>query len=154
MSQINVCLKRLFTVFNIFFAIIGGVIISLALLSQVLTNIEDGESLEGRTTGLIVLYVVGSVTMVIAILGAYGAHKESKVSLIVSVTEKKNTRDCRRNAYSIYSTQFSKLREPEEPVLTGLFTALHIACSVQKNPKPVVPNLICAADRSALENLK
>ncbi|KAE8281095.1 hypothetical protein D5F01_LYC20067 [Larimichthys crocea] len=83
MSQINVCLKRLFTVFNIFFAIIGGVIISLALLSQVLTNIEDGESLEGRTTGLIVLYVVGSVTMVIAILGAYGAHKESKVSLIV-----------------------------------------------------------------------
>lgn len=43
--------------------------------------------LEGRTTGLLVLYIVGSVTMVIAILGAYGAHKESKVCLIVVSTK-------------------------------------------------------------------
>lgn len=43
--------------------------------------------MEGRTSGLIVLYVVGTVTMVIAILGAYGAHKESKVSLIVVSTK-------------------------------------------------------------------
>ncbi|KAM8740736.1 tetraspanin-8-like [Acanthopagrus schlegelii] len=83
MTQVNTCLKRTFTVFNIFFAIIGGFIIALALLSQVLTNVNGGDNLEGRTAGLIVLYVVGSVTMVIAILGAYGAHKESKVSLIV-----------------------------------------------------------------------
>lgn len=39
--------------------------------------------LPNRASGLIALYVVGSVTMVIAILGAYGAHKESKVCLIV-----------------------------------------------------------------------
>ncbi|XP_030296487.1 tetraspanin-8-like [Sparus aurata] len=83
MTQVNTCLKRTFTIFNIFFAIIGGFIIALALLSQVLTNVNGGDNLEGRTTGLLVLYVVGSVTMVIAILGAYGAHKESKVSLIV-----------------------------------------------------------------------
>ncbi|KAI3366819.1 hypothetical protein L3Q82_009235, partial [Scortum barcoo] len=63
--------------------IVGGVIISLALLSQVLTNLNGGNEVEGRTSGLIILYVVGSVTMVIAILGAYGAHRESKVSLIV-----------------------------------------------------------------------
>ncbi|XP_041819682.1 tetraspanin-8-like [Chelmon rostratus] len=83
MAQVNTCLKRTFTIFNIFFAIVGGIIIALALLSQVMTNVNGGDNLEGRTTGLLVLYIVGSVTMVIAILGAYGAHKESKVCLIV-----------------------------------------------------------------------
>ncbi|XP_076577808.1 tetraspanin-8-like [Chaetodon auriga] len=83
MAQVNTCLKRTFTIFNIFFAIVGGVIITLALLWQILTNVNGGDNLEGRTTSLIILYIVGSVTMVIAILGAYGAHKESKVCLIV-----------------------------------------------------------------------
>ncbi|XP_072233731.1 tetraspanin-8-like [Leuresthes tenuis] len=83
MAQVNCCLKRIFTVFNIFFAIVGGVIIGLTLLSQIVTNAEGGGNLEGRTTGLIGLYIVGAATMMIAILGAYGAHKESKVSLIV-----------------------------------------------------------------------
>ncbi|XP_075967854.1 tetraspanin-8-like [Anarhichas minor] len=82
MAQVNTCLKLIFTIFNIFFAIVGGVVIALALLSQVVTNV-DGEGLEGRTTGLIVLYTVGAVTMVIAILGAYGAHRENRVCLIV-----------------------------------------------------------------------
>lgn len=85
MAQVNPCLKCTFTAFNILFAIIGGLIIAFALLIQVLTNIHGGEGvgLESRTSGLIVLYVVGAITMVIAILGAYGAHRESKVSLIV-----------------------------------------------------------------------
>ncbi|XP_042259725.1 tetraspanin-8-like [Thunnus maccoyii] len=83
MAKINPCLKRTFTIFNIIFAIIGGFIIGLALLSQVLTSVNGGNDLDGRTTGLIVLYVVGTITMVIAILGAYGAHKENKVALIV-----------------------------------------------------------------------
>ncbi|XP_042367063.1 tetraspanin-8-like [Plectropomus leopardus] len=83
MTQVNTCLKRTFTIFNILFAIIGGIIIALALLLQVLTNVHGGEGLEGRTSGLIGLYVVGTITLVIAVLGAYGAHKESKVSLIV-----------------------------------------------------------------------
>ncbi|XP_018558342.1 tetraspanin-8 [Lates calcarifer] len=83
MAQVNTCLKRVFTIFNILFAIVGGVIIGLALLSQVITNINGGQNVEGRMSGLIVLYVVGIVTMMIAILGAYGAHKESKVCLII-----------------------------------------------------------------------
>uniref|UniRef100_UPI0037E956D3 tetraspanin-8-like n=1 Tax=Semicossyphus pulcher TaxID=241346 RepID=UPI0037E956D3 len=82
MAQINTCLKRIFTIFNIFFAIVGGSIIGLALLSQVVTNINGGD-VQGRTASLLVLYVVGAITMIIAILGAYGAHKESKVCLIV-----------------------------------------------------------------------
>ncbi|XP_074481185.1 tetraspanin-8-like [Sebastes fasciatus] len=83
MTQVNTCLKRTVTIFNLFFAIIGGFIIALALLSQILTNVNGGEGLEGRTAGLILLYVVGSVTMVIAILGAYGAHRENRACLIV-----------------------------------------------------------------------
>lgn len=38
--------------------------------------------MEGRTTGLIALYIFGAITMVIAILGAYGAHREKKGALI------------------------------------------------------------------------
>ncbi|XP_034381756.1 tetraspanin-8-like isoform X2 [Cyclopterus lumpus] len=83
MAQVNACLKLIFTIFNIFFAIVGGVIIALALLSQVVTNVDGGEGLEGRTVGLIVLYAVGAITMVIAILGAFGAHRENRACLIV-----------------------------------------------------------------------
>ncbi|KAF7644288.1 hypothetical protein LDENG_00224570 [Lucifuga dentata] len=83
MGQVNLCLKRLFIIFNFFFAIVGGVIIALALVSQLITSAHGGHNLEGRTSGLIVLYIFGSVTMVIAILGAYGAHRESRVALIV-----------------------------------------------------------------------
>uniref|UniRef100_A0A3Q1GKE9 Tetraspanin n=1 Tax=Acanthochromis polyacanthus TaxID=80966 RepID=A0A3Q1GKE9_9TELE len=82
MAQINTCLKHTFTIFNILFAIVGGVIIGLALLCQVVTNVEGREDLEGRTGGLVALYVFGAITMMVAILGAYGAHKESKCSLI------------------------------------------------------------------------
>ncbi|KAM6961598.1 tetraspanin-8-like [Tautogolabrus adspersus] len=81
MTQVNTCLKRIFTAFNLFFAIVGGIIIGLALLSQVLTNVNGG-NLEGRTTGLLLLYIVGAITMIIAILGAYGAHKENKGCMI------------------------------------------------------------------------
>ncbi|XP_071779499.1 tetraspanin-8-like [Centroberyx gerrardi] len=84
MSQVSSCLRRIFTAFNIFFAVVGGLIIALALLSQVLYNTHGGGGdFEGRSTSLLLLYVLGGVTMVIAILGAFGAHKENKVALIV-----------------------------------------------------------------------
>ncbi|KAM4711582.1 tetraspanin-8-like [Anableps anableps] len=82
MAQINSCLKRTFIGFNLFFAIVGGIIVGLAVISQILTSGEDDE-MENRTTGLICLYVMGAVTMLIGLLGAYGAYKEHKVSLIV-----------------------------------------------------------------------
>eukprot|EP00066_Takifugu_rubripes_P009854 XP_003977201.1 PREDICTED: tetraspanin-8-like [Takifugu rubripes] len=83
MAQINACLKRVFIVFNIFFAVVGAVILGLTLLSQVVISSHGGDQVAGRTAGLIILYIMGSVTMVIAILGAYGAHKENRVCLIV-----------------------------------------------------------------------
>lgn len=82
MTQVNTCLKRVFTIFNIFFAIIGALIIGVALLCQLGRPAMSGHI--GNASGaFIVLYIIGAVTMAIAILGAYGAHKESKVSLII-----------------------------------------------------------------------
>ena len=43
--------------------------------------------MEGRIPALIMLYIVGSATMLIAILGAYGAQKESRVCLILVSAE-------------------------------------------------------------------
>ncbi|KAK7896770.1 hypothetical protein WMY93_022095 [Mugilogobius chulae] len=82
MGEINTCLKRTFTIFNIIFAIAGAVIILLAVLAQVVTSSNGAANLDNRLTGLIMLYVVGSITMVVAVLGAYGAHKEKKGPLI------------------------------------------------------------------------
>ncbi|XP_060935409.1 tetraspanin-8-like [Limanda limanda] len=79
MAQINTCIKVTFTVFNIIFAIFGALILLLPLLCQVYIR----EDIENRTTGLVVLYVVGGVTLVIGVLGAYGAHREKKVCLIL-----------------------------------------------------------------------
>ncbi|KAM4615063.1 tetraspanin-8-like [Polymixia lowei] len=79
---VNACLKRLFTIFNILFAIVGGVIIALALFFQAASSIHRQDFAE-HASALILLYTLGSVTMVIAILGAFGAHKENKVALIV-----------------------------------------------------------------------
>ncbi|KAL6116558.1 uncharacterized protein ACO6RY_14546 [Pungitius sinensis] len=83
MASVNTCLKLIFTIFNIFFAIVGGVVIGVALLFQVVTSANGGENLEGRPTILIILYTLGAITMVIAILGAYGAHREKQACLIV-----------------------------------------------------------------------
>ncbi|KAG7278575.1 hypothetical protein CRUP_013317 [Coryphaenoides rupestris] len=83
MVQVNACLRRTFTFFNILFAVLGGVIIGLALLFQTLYRSHGGADFEGGASGLILLYVVGGITMAIAILGAYGAQKENRAALIV-----------------------------------------------------------------------
>ncbi|XP_039891935.1 tetraspanin-8-like isoform X1 [Simochromis diagramma] len=85
MAQINICLKRIFTVFNIFFMVVGGVAIVLALWCQFFMNIRGGYNLEGRATKLFILFIVGCITIMITMLGAYGAHKENKVALITSL---------------------------------------------------------------------
>lgn len=85
--------------------IVGGTIIALALLLQLLTRLNGASvsalptrtlsvsvvarltparlQLEGRGAALILLYVVGTVTLAIAAVGAYGAHRQSRVALIV-----------------------------------------------------------------------
>ncbi|XP_032445700.1 tetraspanin-8-like [Xiphophorus hellerii] len=82
MAQINSCLKWTFIGFNLLFALVGAIILCLAVVSQVLTSGEDGD-MENRTTGLVCLYIMGAVTMLLGLLGAYGAYKEHKISLIV-----------------------------------------------------------------------
>ncbi|XP_051911080.1 tetraspanin-33-like [Hippocampus zosterae] len=82
MTQVNRCVKLSLIASNIFFAIVGGAIIALALLLQVLTRL-NGVSLEGLGVVLILLYVVGTLTMAVAAVGAYGAQRQSRVALIV-----------------------------------------------------------------------
>ncbi|XP_042259757.1 tetraspanin-8-like isoform X1 [Thunnus thynnus] len=110
MIQVKDLIKLLFTSLNIIFVIVGAVIIivTLVLLSPSFNGLRGGDDVrqthpltpdththganqpidsliqcDGHTTTHIVLYVIGSVTMVIAILGAYGGHKENLVALTV-----------------------------------------------------------------------
>ncbi|XP_014841634.1 PREDICTED: tetraspanin-8-like [Poecilia mexicana] len=82
MAQINSCLKRTFIGFNLFFALVGAIILCLTVFAQIVTSDED-DDIENRTYGLICLYIMGAVTMLLGLLGAYGAYKEHKISLIV-----------------------------------------------------------------------
>eukprot|EP00064_Thunnus_orientalis_P021017 superscaffoldBa00006125_g21171 len=110
MIQVKDLIKLLFTSLNIIFVIVGAIIIivTLVLLSPSFNGLRGGDDVrqthsltpdththsanqpidsliqcDGHTTTHIVLYVIGSVTMVIAILGAYGGHKENLVALTV-----------------------------------------------------------------------
>ncbi|KAF5907899.1 tetraspanin-8-like, partial [Clarias magur] len=77
MAKISPCFKGTFVFFNSLFAIFGIVIIVLGLLAQ--PYVEEPNA----RTGVIGMYVIGSVIFCVAVLGAYGAHKESKCALIV-----------------------------------------------------------------------
>ncbi|KAM9467905.1 tetraspanin-8-like [Clarias gariepinus] len=76
MAKISPCFKWTFVFFNSLFAIFGIVIIVLGLIGQPYVESD-------AMAGLILLYVTGSIIFCIAVLGAYGAHKESKCALIV-----------------------------------------------------------------------
>ncbi|XP_029350542.1 tetraspanin-8-like [Echeneis naucrates] len=82
MAKVNVCLRRVFSIFNVFFAIVGGLIIIFALVCQLITSLH-GDFAVSHLGGIILLYVLGIITMVIAILGAYGAHRERKLPMII-----------------------------------------------------------------------
>uniref|UniRef100_A0A8D0D722 Tetraspanin n=1 Tax=Sander lucioperca TaxID=283035 RepID=A0A8D0D722_SANLU len=82
MTQVNCCLKWLLTIFNIIFAIVGIIIIVVTLNSQ-FTYANGALALDVHTFRKPELYIVGSIIMVIAILGAVGAYRESKACMIL-----------------------------------------------------------------------
>ncbi|XP_031158330.1 tetraspanin-8-like [Sander lucioperca] len=79
MTQVNSCLKWLLTIFNIIFAIVGVVIIVLALKSQ-FSYANGVLALDFKQS---YCYFLGFIVMVIAILGAVGAYRESKTCMIL-----------------------------------------------------------------------
>ncbi|XP_078128666.1 tetraspanin-8-like isoform X2 [Sander vitreus] len=79
MTQVNSCLKWLLTIFNIIFAIGGFVIIMLGLNPQ-FHYINGVMTLDFKQS---YFYFLGSIVMVIAILGAVGAYNESKACMIL-----------------------------------------------------------------------
>uniref|UniRef100_A0A8C9ZBM2 Tetraspanin n=1 Tax=Sander lucioperca TaxID=283035 RepID=A0A8C9ZBM2_SANLU len=82
MTQVNSCLKWLLTIFNIIFAIVGVIIIMIGMESQ-LSYANGALALDVHTFRKPELYIVGSIIMVIAILGAVGAYNESKACMIL-----------------------------------------------------------------------
>ncbi|KAJ3612073.1 hypothetical protein NHX12_020350 [Muraenolepis orangiensis] len=80
MAQINSCVKRTFTIFNILIAIVGGVIISLTLSLQ---GYSYGGQVEDIFLKCIVMYVFGTIMMAISFLGVFGVQRENRVALIV-----------------------------------------------------------------------
>ncbi|XP_059181973.1 23 kDa integral membrane protein-like [Centropristis striata] len=97
-SQVNICLRRLFFCFNVFFVVGCGlvIVVSLTRLSPSLDH-EDRNlrpetadrtvlqlvSVLQRTAGPAALYVAGSVTMAMAVLGVWGVCKENRGALIL-----------------------------------------------------------------------
>ncbi|XP_053364235.1 tetraspanin-8-like [Clarias gariepinus] len=92
MAKISSCFKWTFVFFNSLFAIFGVLIIALGLYTQQyakevpLKKATDLERKVNFRTGVIALYVIGSFVFCFSVLGAYGAHKESKCELIVVST--------------------------------------------------------------------
>uniref|UniRef100_A0A674CBD5 Tetraspanin n=1 Tax=Salmo trutta TaxID=8032 RepID=A0A674CBD5_SALTR len=82
MAKRSSCFQRLFIFFNVLFAIAGGVIIGLGLLGQFIYH-GSTEEFENQSKGFVVLYVVGGITMFMSLLGAYGAHREKRIPLIM-----------------------------------------------------------------------
>ncbi|XP_013996510.2 CD63 antigen-like [Salmo salar] len=62
--------------------IAGGVIIGLGLMGQFVYHGSTSE-FENQSKGFVMLYVVGGITMVMSLLGAYGAHREKRIPLIM-----------------------------------------------------------------------
>ncbi|KAK2859220.1 hypothetical protein Q5P01_003840 [Channa striata] len=82
MARVNTCLRWMFVIFNVLFAIIGGLIIMSTLMVQFSTYFDGDENLLGQTRSYLLLYVVGAVIMVVSIVGAHGACKESTGCMI------------------------------------------------------------------------
>uniref|UniRef100_A0A3Q3XKE0 Tetraspanin n=1 Tax=Mola mola TaxID=94237 RepID=A0A3Q3XKE0_MOLML len=83
MTEVNSRLKRSLTIFNIIFAIVGFFILGLTLVSQLVTSSNGRDDLQRRSNGILMLYILGVITMMVTIIGAYGAHKENKFCLNV-----------------------------------------------------------------------
>ena len=81
MPEIISRLRRSLTIFNIIFALVGFFIVGLTLVSQLVISARGGHELQCRNNGILTLYILGAITMMVAVIGAYGAHRENKLCL-------------------------------------------------------------------------
>ncbi|XP_070848133.1 tetraspanin-8-like [Chaetodon trifascialis] len=80
MGKVNVCLKRAFIVVTGLIAILSALLLALTLLSH--GHLDEAE-MEQMNAGLHVMYALSIVTLLLTILGVYGACKEKQWPLIV-----------------------------------------------------------------------
>ncbi|KAL0967236.1 hypothetical protein UPYG_G00249590 [Umbra pygmaea] len=79
------CFKGIFIFFNLLFAVVGVLIIGLGLIGHLAYH-EQISEFENQSAVFTIIYLVGGVTVMVSLLGAYGAHKDKKVPLIIFLT--------------------------------------------------------------------
>ncbi|XP_033470176.1 tetraspanin-8-like [Epinephelus lanceolatus] len=83
MGKVNVCLKRSYIVVISLIAIVSALLLAATLFSH--GYLHEDEEIEKMLAGFHALYIICIVTLVLTIIGLYGACKEKKWALIVFV---------------------------------------------------------------------
>ncbi|XP_070709910.1 tetraspanin-8-like [Pempheris klunzingeri] len=81
MGKVNVCLKRSYFVVTSLIAIISALLLAITLFSH--GYFHDDEEIEHLLTGLRAMYVISIITLLLTIMGLYGACREKQWALIV-----------------------------------------------------------------------
>ncbi|XP_054480781.1 tetraspanin-8-like isoform X1 [Anoplopoma fimbria] len=81
MGKVNVCLKRSYIIVISLIAMLGALLLAFTLFSHGHFYKED--EIESMLPGLHVMYVLSIITLILTIIGLYGACKEKKWALIM-----------------------------------------------------------------------
>ncbi|XP_029317930.1 tetraspanin-8-like [Cottoperca gobio] len=83
MAKVNVCLKRSFITVTTLIAITSALMLAITLFSH--GHLHEDEEIEHMIAGLNTMYFFCIITLVLTIVGVYGACKQKKWALIVFV---------------------------------------------------------------------
>lgn len=83
MGKVNACLKRSYIIVISLIAIISALLLAVTLFSH--GYFHEDEEIENMLAGLHAMYIISIITLVLTIVGVYGACKGKKWALIVFV---------------------------------------------------------------------
>ncbi|XP_042367717.1 tetraspanin-8-like [Plectropomus leopardus] len=83
MGKVNVCLKRSYIIVISLIAIVSALLLAATLFSH--GYFHEDEEIEKMLAGLHAMYIISIITLVLTIIGVYGACKEKQWALIVFV---------------------------------------------------------------------
>ncbi|XP_068572927.1 tetraspanin-8-like [Cebidichthys violaceus] len=83
MGKVNVCLKRSYIIVTSLIAILSALLLAVTLFHH--GRLHDNEEIETMLPGLYSTYGIAIITLILTIIGVYGACKEMKWALILFV---------------------------------------------------------------------
>ncbi|TKS90916.1 Tetraspanin-8 [Collichthys lucidus] len=83
MGKVNPCLKRSYVIVTCLIAIVSALLLALTLFSH--GYFHEDEEMEKMITGIQAMYIISIITLLLTIMGVYGACKERQWALIVYV---------------------------------------------------------------------